>query len=103
MARESRMHWLRPTTSVGIATGTSIPLDEDFISIGRSGDSSLVIVDEYTSTYHARLARSGGEWILTDLDSTNGTKLDGQRVTKPVTVPLYTPVTIGTTTFELRP
>ena len=87
----------------GVATGTSIPLDEDFISIGRSGDSSLVIVDEYTSTYHARLARSGGEWILTDLDSTNGTKLDGQRVTKPVTVPLYTPVTIGTTTFELRP
>ena len=87
----------------GVAAGTSIPLDEDFVSIGRSGDSSLVIVDEYTSTYHARLARTGGQWILTDLDSTNGTKLDGVRVTEPVTVPLYTPVTIGTTTFELRP
>ena len=87
----------------GVASGTSIALDEDFVSIGRSSDSTLVIVDEYTSTYHARLARSGDQWILTDLDSTNGTKLDGAKVTKPVPVPPYTPVTIGTTTFELRP
>ncbi|EYT54710.1 hypothetical protein H490_0107370 [Leucobacter sp. UCD-THU] len=87
----------------GVANGTSIPLDDDILTIGRSGDSTLVIVDEYTSTYHARLARNGEEWILTDLDSTNGTRLDGTRVTKPVPVPLFTPVTIGTTTFELRP
>ena len=87
----------------GVATGTTIALDEDFVTIGRSGDSTLVIVDEYTSTYHARLARSGDHWVLTDLDSTNGTRLNGDRVTKPVTVPMYTPVTIGTTTFELRP
>lgn len=87
----------------GRANGTSIPLDEDIITIGRSSDSTLVIVDEYTSTYHARLARSGDGWILTDLDSTNGTKLDGHRVTGSVPVPPFTPVTIGTTTFELRP
>ncbi|MFC5337302.1 FHA domain-containing protein FhaB/FipA [Leucobacter denitrificans] len=87
----------------GVASGTSIPLDDDFVSIGRSSDSTLVIVDEYTSTYHARLAKSGSEWILTDLDSTNGTKLAGESVHKPVRVPLYTPVTIGKTTFELRP
>lgn len=87
----------------GVASGTTIDLDEDYVTIGRSGDSTLVIVDEYTSTYHARLARSGDHWVLTDLDSTNGTRLSGDRVTKPVTVPMYTPVTIGTTTFELRP
>lgn len=87
----------------GVAEGTSIPLDEDLVTIGRSSDSTLVIVDEYTSTYHARLDRSGSTWTLTDLDSTNGTRLDGNRVTSPITVPLHTPVTIGTTTFELRP
>ncbi|WP_336662223.1 FHA domain-containing protein FhaB/FipA [Leucobacter sp. USHLN154] len=87
----------------GVASGTSIVLDDDLVTIGRSSDSTLVIVDEYTSTYHARLARTGGEWILTDLDSTNGTRLDGARVTKSVPVPPFTPVTIGTTTFELRP
>ncbi|MBL3699525.1 FHA domain-containing protein FhaB/FipA [Leucobacter luti] len=87
----------------GVAAGTTIALDEDFVTIGRSGDSTLVIVDEYTSTYHARLARSGDHWVLTDLDSTNGTRVNGERVTKPITLPPYTPVTIGTTTFELRP
>lgn len=87
----------------GVATGTAIPLDDEFLTIGRSSESTLVIVDEYTSTYHARLGRQGDQWILTDLDSTNGTRLDGNRVSKPVTVPLFTPVTIGTTTFELRP
>jgi len=87
----------------GVAAGTSVPLDDDTITIGRSSDSTLVIVDEYTSTYHARLARSGERWLLTDLDSTNGTKLDGSRVTGTVLVPTFTPITIGTTTFELRP
>lgn len=87
----------------GVADGTSINLDDDLITIGRSSDSTLVIVDDYTSTYHARLARSGEQWILTDLDSTNGTRVDGERISKPTPVPPYTPVTIGTTTFELRP
>ncbi|WP_449276705.1 FHA domain-containing protein FhaB/FipA [Leucobacter sp. GX24907] len=87
----------------GIAAGTSIPLDEDVLTIGRSGDSTLVIVDEYTSTYHARLNRVGDGWTLTDLDSTNGTKVSGSRITNSVPLPPFTPVTIGTTTFELRP
>lgn len=87
----------------GIATGTSLPLDDDFITIGRSADSTLVIVDEFTSTYHARLARTGEQWMLTDLDSTNGTRMNGVRITGTVPVPVHTPITIGTTTFELRP
>lgn len=87
----------------GVAAGTAIPLDDDLIAIGRSTDSTLVIVDEYTSTYHARLSRQGEQWLLTDLDSTNGTRLDGARVTGTVVVPVFTPITIGTTTFELRP
>lgn len=87
----------------GIANGTAIPLDDDLVTIGRSSDSTLVIVDEYTSTYHARLAKNGTDWVLTDLDSTNGTRLAGEPVRKPVRVPLFTPVTIGQTSFELRP
>lgn len=87
----------------GVAAGTSIPLDEDFVTIGRSSESTLVIVDEYTSTYHARLARSRDQWVLTDLDSTNGTLLNGEKVRSSVPVPNFTPITIGKTTFELRP
>lgn len=87
----------------GVAAGTSVALDEDTLTIGRSSDSSLVIVDEYTSTYHAKLSRNGEQWLLTDLDSTNGTKLNGSRISGTVLVPTFTPITIGTTTFELRP
>lgn len=87
----------------GVAAGTSLPLDEDLITIGRSPDSTLVIVDEYTSTYHARLTRDSEGWTLTDLDSTNGTRVDGARAYDPVRLATFIPVTIGTTTFELRP
>lgn len=87
----------------GVASGSTIPLDDHVVTIGRSPDSTLVIVDEYTSTYHARLERRGTEWTITDLDSTNGTKVSGQRISNSVPLPTHTPVTIGTTTFELRP
>jgi len=87
----------------GKAAGTSIGLDDDIVTVGRSADSTLVIVDEYTSTYHAQLKRSGDRWTITDLDSTNGTKVSGNRITSPMELPMFTPVTIGTTTFELRP
>lgn len=86
----------------GAKEGLQIDLPEEFLSIGRSSDSGLVIRDDYTSTNHARLLRSEKGWILEDLDSTNGTLLDGNRVGTPTLVPLNTPITIGTTTFELR-
>ena len=86
----------------GAKEGLQIDLPEEFLSIGRSSDSGLVIRDDYTSTNHARLLRSERGWIVEDLDSTNGTLLDGSRVTTPTQVPLNTPITIGTTTFELR-
>ncbi|MBW8871687.1 MAG: FHA domain-containing protein [Leifsonia sp.] len=86
----------------GARAGTELPLGRDPITIGRSGESNLVIRDDYTSTHHARLLLWNDEWMIQDLDSTNGTFLDGRRVTVPTQVPLDTPIKIGTTTFELR-
>ncbi|MDR6972358.1 FHA domain-containing protein [Leifsonia shinshuensis] len=86
----------------GPRAGTELPLGRDPITIGRSSDSNLVIRDDYTSTHHARLLLWNDEWMIQDLDSTNGTFLDGRRVTVPTQVPLDTPIKIGTTTFELR-
>jgi pSer/pThr/pTyr-binding forkhead associated (FHA) protein len=86
----------------GAKAGLEIDLPDEILTIGRSSDSGLVIRDDYTSTNHARLTKSPKGWVLEDLDSTNGTLLDGHRVTDPVPVPLNVPVTIGTTTFELR-
>ncbi|SJM63033.1 FHA-domain-containing proteins [Gulosibacter sp. 10] len=61
-----------------------------------------MIQDDYTSTRHARLLNWDGAWMLQDLDSTNGTFINGERVTQPVELRRGVSVRIGTTTFELR-
>ena len=86
----------------GAKEGLEIDLPEELLTIGRSNDSGLVIRDDYTSTHHARLLLWADGWVIQDLDSTNGTFLDGTRVIVPTQVPLGTPVMIGTTSVELR-
>ena len=86
----------------GPKEGLELSLPQEPLSIGRSSESGLVIRDDYTSTHHARLMRWSEDWVIQDLDSTNGTFLNGTRVTLPTPVPLNTPVRIGTTSFELR-
>lgn len=88
----------------GPKTGLEVPLGSaDSLSIGRSSESGLVIRDDYTSSHHARLSKRGDIWTIQDLDSTNGTYLDGRRLAdKPLQVAIGTPIKVGATTFELR-
>lgn len=86
----------------GAKEGLELALTDEQLTIGRSADSGLVVRDDYTSTHHARLMLWDGTWMIQDLDSTNGTLLNGKKVGAPTVVPLNTPVSIGTMTFELR-
>ncbi|KRC61574.1 hypothetical protein ASE14_12075 [Agromyces sp. Root81] len=86
----------------GAKSGSEFPLGHDEITIGRSSDSAIIIRDDYTSTHHARIMQWNGRWMLQDLDSTNGTFLNGSRVTVPTPIPLGAAVKVGATTFELR-
>lgn len=86
----------------GAREGMEMPLGRGPITVGRSSESNVVIRDDYTSTHHARLELQRSGWVVIDLESTNGTFVDGQKVTAPMTVAERTPITIGTTTFELR-
>lgn len=86
----------------GALAGTRISLDGRPILIGRADDSTLVLDDDYASTRHARLSFSGGDWLVEDLGSTNGTYLDRAKVTGPTRVPLGVPIRIGKTVIELR-
>ncbi len=106
------VHQNRTQSAVGTATrlvvtsgpkeGLELTLPAEPLTIGRSSESGLVIRDDYTSTHHARLMLWSQDWVIQDLDSTNGTFLNGTRVSLPTPVPLNTPVRIGTTSFELR-
>jgi hypothetical protein len=87
----------------GPKAGLEIPLGSEPMTIGRSSESGLVIRDDYTSSHHARLMLRGGTWTVQDLDSTNGTYLDGKRLTGgPAAIGIGIPVKVGATTFELR-
>ena len=88
-------------TSGGKA-GLEIPLGTEPLMIGRASDAGLQIRDDYTSTHHARLLLWGSDWVVQDLDSTNGTFVDGVRIDTPTQVPVGVPVKVGATTFELR-
>ena len=86
----------------GPKTGLELPLGTEPLTIGRSSESGLVIRDDYTSSHHARLLLWGDQWMIQDLDSTNGTWHDGVRVTAPVPIVVGAPIKVGATTFELR-
>ena len=92
----------RLVITTGLREVLELALPNEQLTIGRSSESGLVIRDDYTSTHHARLMLWNDQWVIQDLDSTNGTFLAGSRVMLPTPVPPGTPVTIGTTSFELR-
>ncbi|MBV0896166.1 FHA domain-containing protein [Microbacterium sp. NC79] len=86
----------------GPKAGLEIPLGTEPLTIGRSRESGLVIRDDFTSSHHARLVLWGEQWMIQDLDSTNGTWHDGEKVTTPTPIRAGAPVKVGATVFELR-
>jgi hypothetical protein len=56
------------------------PEDNRIVRIGRATDNDVVIDNKRISRYHAQLRWVETSWLLYDLDSTNGTYVDGQRV-----------------------
>ena len=57
-------------------------LTEDLITIGRAPDNTIVIDDPSVSSHHAQLELSGEIYRLKDLESTNGTRVNGIPVTE---------------------
>jgi hypothetical protein len=56
------------------------------VFIGRAPDCEFVVENETISARHARLAHHHGQWWLEDLQSTNGTKLNGERLATPTVI-----------------
>jgi hypothetical protein len=59
-----------------------LPLEKDEITVGRAPDNDLVIDSPAVSSRHCRIVRAAGEVRVEDLDSTNGTFVNGKRVLK---------------------
>jgi hypothetical protein len=71
-------------------------------TIGREQACDMTLADDTVSRWHASLERSAGGWLLADLGSTNGTRLNGWRVNHPTFVRAGDMVSFGRVTFVLN-
>src|SRR3954471_16319988 len=58
-----------------------LPADAPIVTVGRSHACDVVVGEETVSRFHAELRHTSDDaWLVRDLDSTNGTRLNGSRV-----------------------
>ncbi len=90
---------LEPGNNQNLRKGGVIPV-KDVITIGRKSDNMLVLNDPYASSYHAKIYVKNGECVLEDLDSTNGTILNGERLIGKEYLDSGDKITIGSVSFK---
>lgn len=78
----------------------SVILDGSTVTIGRAPDNDLVLADSRVSRHHARITARGGRFVLADLGSTNGTVVNGARVTE-IVLGLGDRIALGTALIEV--
>lgn len=79
-----------------------VGLDRERVVIGRSAHTTVPVADVYVSDEHALIAEDDGAWTVRDLGSTNGTYLNGAKVTQPTPLAAGDQVRIGKTRIEVR-
>jgi pSer/pThr/pTyr-binding forkhead associated (FHA) protein len=72
------------------------------IMIGRDTKCDVSMVDEALSAHHARLSHHHGQWWLEDLNSTNGTFLNREKLTTPAVVITGDHFKCGNTVFSIH-
>ncbi len=89
----------------GPLAGRRFVLHQDATSVGRIAGNDIMIPDGTVSRRHARLVFNAGQWLIEDLNSSNGTFVNGGRVVekKPVTLKHGDELRLGDDTmiFEL--
>ena len=83
----------------GTRGNTEIDVPDDIeLVIGRGPECVLILEDAGISTTHARLTMEGGSWIITDLDSSNGTYVNDEEISTS-TLEHGDEVIVGASTF----
>lgn len=83
------------------AVGATITVT-DSIVLGRSPDADVLLDDPYASMFHLRLTMDGGTMSLADLGTTNGTYVNGRRITSPIVLNAGDSVQVGKTIMEVK-
>ncbi|NYI71230.1 hypothetical protein GGQ54_001790 [Naumannella cuiyingiana] len=92
----------RVVISNGPQAGIEADLAGGVVRIGRSSDCQLILDDDYVSTRHGQVTvRPDGIIVAEDLGSTNGTYVNGQRITQPTQLTPADTLRIGRTQLKL--
>ena len=82
--------------------GNEFPVGRE-MTVGRAGGCAVLLTaDTFVSQLHARLFRRDDDLFVEDLGSTNGTFLNGKKVSSPVSVRKGDRIQFGRTTMEVR-
>jgi ABC-2 type transport system ATP-binding protein len=85
----------------GVETGREIPVDQELV-VGRAAGSDLVIGDVEVSTTHASFLATADALAVKDLGSTNGTFVNGERVSGQHVLRAGDRIQLGATVLEVR-
>ncbi len=95
--RHLRLHVVRPEEQAGV----TFDLGEE-VTVGRAPGCGVPIVsDTYASNLHARLFRLDGDLWVEDLQSTNGTWVNAERITERTRLDKGDLLQVGGTVFEV--
>jgi len=79
----------------GPRPGQVFELPRSTVSIGRDPGNQVIIKDSQVSRQHARITPQGGLMVVEDLGSTNGTRVNGLRITGPHTLAHRDEISLG--------
>ena len=83
----------------GDVKGKSFPIEQDEISLGRSSDNTIPLNNATVSGRHATITREGDSYVLRDLGSTNGTRVNSREVKDSVVLRPKDLVQVGSVEF----
>lgn len=100
---ESAEVWLKEGTGEQrrLTPGARISVT-DCIQIGRGPENQLRIVDPYVSTRHCVVREVGGQFIVTDLGTTNGTRVDDRPLTGRASLDSGMTIEVGRARFRFE-
>ena len=105
-AQETVVSQPRPNGALSIQegsqAGTTFPLSEKLVIIGREPDVDIQLDDEESSRRHAQVSWEVGQFIIADLGSTNGTFVNGSKIAAPQMLSPDDQIMVGKTTLVFQ-
>jgi hypothetical protein len=92
----------RTQTALLISGGKRLVVGPAGVTVGRSRQCDVTLDDPNVSRKHAEIRPRGGSWVLTDLGSTNGSRLNGRRLEGPEVLKPGDQIELGTSRIQFE-